>query len=262
MPLLGVKPLLGRVFTPDEDVPGNDRSVILGHALWQRRFAGDPGVVRQDVEPERRALHRGRRHPGELPLRPLLGHEGRDVGAAGLRAGRRPEPHVQQPAPVRAPATGRLARGRRRGHHRHHRPAGARVPRGTASTRCARRWEPAGRASSASSSPRASCSPPRSRACSPWSQPRRPASRRAGPRASIRWSRCGRSRGRAYGGGGGGANRTVTSPTTWFGPTTIVMSSRVRTSAWPPRISPAVGAASSGTSGLKFSSMSTIPETT
>ncbi len=45
MPLLGVQPLLGRGFTRDEDVSGNDRSVILGHALWRRRFAGDPGVV-------------------------------------------------------------------------------------------------------------------------------------------------------------------------------------------------------------------------
>jgi putative ABC transport system permease protein len=45
MPLLGVQPLHGRLFTPGEDVPGNDRSVILGHALWQRRFSADPGVV-------------------------------------------------------------------------------------------------------------------------------------------------------------------------------------------------------------------------
>jgi predicted permease len=44
-PVLGRGPLIGRLFRPDEGVPGNDRSVILSHAMWRRRFAGDPGVV-------------------------------------------------------------------------------------------------------------------------------------------------------------------------------------------------------------------------
>lgn len=43
-PLLGVGPALGRVFTPREQ---DDRvtSVVLSHALWQRRFGGDSSVV-------------------------------------------------------------------------------------------------------------------------------------------------------------------------------------------------------------------------
>src|SRR4030095_7038968 len=47
-PLLGVQPLLGRVFLPKEDEPGN-RVVILGHDLWQRRFGGDRGVIGKTV---------------------------------------------------------------------------------------------------------------------------------------------------------------------------------------------------------------------
>ncbi|MGH7562945.1 MAG: ABC transporter permease, partial [Gemmatimonadota bacterium] len=43
--ILGVEPALGRVFVPEEDAPGNDAAVILGHDLWQRRFAGDPSIV-------------------------------------------------------------------------------------------------------------------------------------------------------------------------------------------------------------------------
>ena len=39
-PLLGVQPILGRTFLPNEDEPGN-RVVILSHALWQRQFDGD-----------------------------------------------------------------------------------------------------------------------------------------------------------------------------------------------------------------------------
>jgi putative ABC transport system permease protein len=42
---LGVQPLLGRTFTPEEDVPNQDRVVVLGHGLWQRRYGADPGVV-------------------------------------------------------------------------------------------------------------------------------------------------------------------------------------------------------------------------
>jgi putative ABC transport system permease protein len=43
---LGVRPLLGRAFLPDEDkMGGDDRVVILSHGFWQRQFGGDPRVV-------------------------------------------------------------------------------------------------------------------------------------------------------------------------------------------------------------------------
>ena len=48
--VVGVKPALGRTFRADEDLaPGRDAVVVLSHNLWQRRFAGDPGVVGRTV---------------------------------------------------------------------------------------------------------------------------------------------------------------------------------------------------------------------
>lgn len=48
-PLLGVDPVLGRHFLPEEDRPDAPPALLLSHRLWQRRFHGDPGVVGQTV---------------------------------------------------------------------------------------------------------------------------------------------------------------------------------------------------------------------
>src|SRR6266576_2770775 len=42
---LGVKPMLGRTFTPDEDGAGAEHVAILGQGLWQSRFAGDRNLI-------------------------------------------------------------------------------------------------------------------------------------------------------------------------------------------------------------------------
>jgi predicted permease len=43
--VLGVKPLLGRTFLPNEDTLGNHRVLVLTYPLWQERFAGDKDIV-------------------------------------------------------------------------------------------------------------------------------------------------------------------------------------------------------------------------
>src|SRR5215218_572501 len=50
LPILGVHPALGRNFSAEEDRPGGASVVVLGHALWQRRFGGDPSVVGREVQ--------------------------------------------------------------------------------------------------------------------------------------------------------------------------------------------------------------------
>jgi putative ABC transport system permease protein len=45
LPLLGVKPRLGRNFLPEEDRPGGPPVVLLSHGLWTRRCGADPGVL-------------------------------------------------------------------------------------------------------------------------------------------------------------------------------------------------------------------------
>jgi predicted permease len=48
--VMGVKPLLGRVFFPEEDrTPNAHAVVVLGHSLWQRRYKADPGVVGKTI---------------------------------------------------------------------------------------------------------------------------------------------------------------------------------------------------------------------
>jgi predicted permease len=48
-PALGVSPAAGRIFTPEEDVPGKDQVVILSDALWKTRFGGDPAIIGKTI---------------------------------------------------------------------------------------------------------------------------------------------------------------------------------------------------------------------
>ncbi|HVF70660.1 MAG TPA: ABC transporter permease [Chthoniobacterales bacterium] len=47
--VMQVKPLLGRFFTSQEQVDGNDYVTVLTYALWQKRFAGDPNIVGKTI---------------------------------------------------------------------------------------------------------------------------------------------------------------------------------------------------------------------
>lgn len=47
---LGVAPLLGRAFTPEEERAEAPRVVVLSHAFWRSHFGGDPEVLDQGLE--------------------------------------------------------------------------------------------------------------------------------------------------------------------------------------------------------------------
>jgi len=61
--ILGVKPLLGRLFTRADDAPGSPETMILAHGYWKSRFGGDPAAI------GRRILVNGQAHEviGVLP---------------------------------------------------------------------------------------------------------------------------------------------------------------------------------------------------
>ena len=55
--VLGVEPMLGRVFRADEDeVAGRNPVTILSYSLWMSRFGGDRSIVGRDGAPRRHDL--------------------------------------------------------------------------------------------------------------------------------------------------------------------------------------------------------------
>jgi len=89
-PVLGVQPILGRPFHPEEDAEGGPRVALLSHAFWVERFGEDPGVLGQTITlnqdpftvvgvlpPEFRLPGLGSRgSPGERPVWIPVGADG------------------------------------------------------------------------------------------------------------------------------------------------------------------------------------------
>lgn len=46
---IGVQPMLGRSFLPEEEKPGAPFTVILSHDLWQRQFGSDPNIINKSL---------------------------------------------------------------------------------------------------------------------------------------------------------------------------------------------------------------------
>ncbi len=49
LPILGVKPMLGRLFTRADDTAGSPETVLLEYAYWQKKFGGSRSVVGQSI---------------------------------------------------------------------------------------------------------------------------------------------------------------------------------------------------------------------
>jgi putative ABC transport system permease protein len=47
--ILGIKPMLGRTFAPDEDTPGKEKVVVLSYRTWASTFGAEPGLVGQTI---------------------------------------------------------------------------------------------------------------------------------------------------------------------------------------------------------------------
>lgn len=54
--VVGVAPLLGRTFLPDEGTPGRDQVAVLNYGYWQRRFGADPTIIGKPVSIDGRSF--------------------------------------------------------------------------------------------------------------------------------------------------------------------------------------------------------------
>jgi predicted permease len=49
-PLFGVRTVLGRTFSEEEDRPGGGKVAVLSEGLWQRRYGSDPAILGKSIE--------------------------------------------------------------------------------------------------------------------------------------------------------------------------------------------------------------------
>ena len=49
-PTLGINPVVGRFFNPEEDRAGNERSVVLSTALWKRLYGSKPSALNGSIQ--------------------------------------------------------------------------------------------------------------------------------------------------------------------------------------------------------------------
>jgi predicted permease len=49
LPVLGIQPALGRIFTREDDLPNGPNVVLITHSYWQRAFGGNPSAVGQSL---------------------------------------------------------------------------------------------------------------------------------------------------------------------------------------------------------------------
>jgi putative ABC transport system permease protein len=49
-PVLGVRPMLGRIVSEADDRPNAARVVVLSHRIWQQRFSSDPNIVGRVIQ--------------------------------------------------------------------------------------------------------------------------------------------------------------------------------------------------------------------
>ncbi|PYT34121.1 MAG: hypothetical protein DMF52_13840 [Acidobacteria bacterium] len=82
LPLLGIEPVLGRSFRPEEERRDTEPVAIISDALWKRRFGSDPGVVGRTLTLDGRVSTivgvLPPRVAGVLPADSLFG-QGRDI---------------------------------------------------------------------------------------------------------------------------------------------------------------------------------------
>jgi len=50
LPMLGIEPALGRLFTNEDAQPGRDAIVLLSNGFWRRQFAADSTIVGQSID--------------------------------------------------------------------------------------------------------------------------------------------------------------------------------------------------------------------